>query len=97
VMTPEGRQVLRERLSEALQRGMITVELVNQLPGQPYRWVAKEHASEPTITARVRDYVATDGAWLYWWLWRQPIESVDDLGRVVDRFCDVVLAVEGRT
>ena len=96
MMTPEGRQVLRERLAEALQRGLITVELVNQLPGQPYRWMVKEPTSKPTLTARVRDYAAADGVWLYWWLWRQPICSIYDLECVVYRFCDVVLAVEGQ-
>jgi hypothetical protein len=70
-MTPEERQILLERLAIALQRGVVTVELVNQIPGQPYRWVAKERTSKPTITAQVRDYQATDDAWLYWWCWRQ--------------------------
>jgi hypothetical protein len=81
----------------ALQRGVITAELINLLPGQPHQWIAKEHTSKPTLTARVRDYAATDGVWLYWWLWRQPVGSVFDLECVVNRFCDVVLAVEGKS
>jgi hypothetical protein len=67
VMTPEGRQILLERLAEALQRGVIAAELVNLLPGQPYRWVARQNIPKATFTARIRDYAATDGLWLYWW------------------------------
>ena len=97
MMTPEERQLLLERLVNALQRGVISVELVNWFPGQPHRWVTQEHLPGLTVTARVRDYEAADSVWLYWWLWQQPISSVSDLERVVDRFCDVVLAVEGKT
>jgi len=96
-MTPEERQLLLERLINALQRGVISVELVNWFPGQQSRWVTKEHMPRSTVTARVRDYEAIDGVWLYWWLWRQPVCTVFDLEHVVDRFCDMVLAVEGKT
>lgn len=94
MMTPDEKQILLERLILALQHGEITVELVNRLPEQ----AAEADIPEPkaTITARVRDYEATGGVWLYWWLWRQPIRSVYDLEGVVDRFCDVVLAAEGK-
>jgi hypothetical protein len=94
VMTPKEKQILLGRLIVAMQRGVITVELVNRLLEQTAE--ADMPESKATITARVRDYEATDGAWLYWWHWRQPISSIHDLERMVDRFCDVVLAVEGK-
>jgi hypothetical protein len=95
-MTPEERQILLERLAIALQRGVITVELVNRFPEQPSRRIEKKDMTLPAITGRVRNYQATDGVWLYWWCWRQRISSIHDLERVVDRFCDVMLTVEGR-
>jgi hypothetical protein len=96
-MTSEERHLLLKRLVDALQRGVITVELVNWLPGQPYWQVTKERMPRSTVAAQVREYEATDGVWLYWWLWHQPIGSVSDLRCVLDRFCDIVLAVEGKT
>jgi hypothetical protein len=96
VMTPEEQQLLLGRLAKALQRGVITVELVNWFPGQPYQWLAEEYVSRSTVTARVRDYEPSNGVWLYWWLWRQPIRAIYDLERVMERFCDVVLRVEGK-
>jgi hypothetical protein len=68
VMTAVERRLLLERLIKALQHGVITVELVNWLPGQPYRRAAKERILESTLTTLVRDCEATDGVWLYWWL-----------------------------
>jgi len=97
VMTPEERQLLLERLVNALQRGLISVELVNWFPGQPQP-VGDAGASAGVDGHRTSaGYEAADSVWLYWWLWQQPISSVSDLERVVDRFCDVVLAVEGKT
>ncbi len=94
-MTPDEQQMLLERLAGALQRGLVMVELVNRLPGQPEQRVAKEGPAAPAITARVRDYHANDGLWLCWWFWWQPIGSIRDLERVVNSFCGVVLAVAG--
>lgn len=96
MMTPEEQQLLLKRLVGALQRGMVTVELINCLPGQPHWRVADEHRPRSTVTARIREYEPTDGMWLFWWTWYQPISSVSDLERVMDRFCDVVLFVEGK-
>jgi hypothetical protein len=96
-MTPEEQQILLKHLLTALQCGVVTVELVNCLPGQPYPRPANEYMPKPTVTARVREYEGTDGVWLYWWTWHQPISSVSDLGCLLDRFCDIVLAVEGKT
>jgi hypothetical protein len=97
MMTPDERQYLLERLVEALRRGVVTVELLNRFPDYPYRLVANTNDPNPTFTVRARDYQADNSGWLYWWLWKRPIESVNDLARVVDRFCDIVLTVEGKT
>jgi hypothetical protein len=93
-MTPDEQQILLVRLAEALQRRMVTVALVNKFPGQPERRVVKDATATPTITARIRDYQPHDGVWLYWWFWWQPIRSVEELERMTNTFCDVVLAVE---
>lgn len=96
MMTADEQAILLERLLEALHRGVVTVELVNWLPGQPWHLIQGPDMPIPTITARIRKYEPRDGVWLYWWTWRQPIKTQADLKQVVERFCDVVLAVEAR-
>jgi hypothetical protein len=96
MMTADERAILLERLLEALHRGIVTVELVNWFPGQPWHLMYGAGIPLPTITARIREYEPRNGVWLYWWHWRQPIQTLDDLKPIVERFCDVVLAVEGR-
>ena len=94
-MTPDEQQVLVVRLLEALQCGLVTMELVNRFPGQPVRRVVKDAVSVPTLTARIRNYQRPAGTpWLYWWLWWQPVRSIEDMHRTTSTFCDVVLAVE---
>jgi excisionase family DNA binding protein len=48
-----------------------------------------DHANE-----RVLCHPADDGRWCFWWPWRQPVGSVDDLDAVIRKIVTVLRTVE---
>ena len=49
----------------------------------------------PQLNERVLCDRADDGSWCYWWPWKQPIGSVDDLELVVGKIAAVLRSVGG--
>jgi hypothetical protein len=43
----------------------------------------------PELTERVVCRPAEDGSWCFWWPWRQPIGSADDLAAVAQKITTV--------
>lgn len=80
-----------ERLAEVLtDRGFLT-ELAGKI-SKPYLTVA--NADTPSLNERVQCQPADDGSWSYWWPWKQPIGTVDDLDAVVEKIAAVLRSVE---
>jgi hypothetical protein len=81
-----------DRLTDELKsRGFVT-ELVSNV-SKPYLRVA--NAETPTLNERVLCARTSDDAWVFWWPWKQPIGSVDDLAAVVEKIAAVLKSVEG--
>jgi hypothetical protein len=80
-----------ERLAEALSGHGCSAELVRK-SASPYLRVA--NAQTPTLNERVLCYQAGDGSWVFWWPWKQPIGSVDDLETVARKLAAVLRSVE---
>jgi len=49
----------------------------------------------PELTERVLCQPAEDGSWCFWWPWRQPIGSADDLTAVSGKITTVLRSVQG--
>jgi hypothetical protein len=49
----------------------------------------------PELAERVLCRPADDGSWCFWWPWRQPIGSADDLGAVAQKITTVLRSVQG--
>jgi hypothetical protein len=47
------------------------------------------------LTERVLCRTAEDGSWCFWWPWKQPIGSVEDLAAVSGKIMTVLRSVEG--
>ena len=54
-----------------------------------------ENPAQAALNERVLCRQADDGTWCYWWPWRQPIGSVDDLEAVAGKILAVLRTVEG--
>jgi hypothetical protein len=54
-----------------------------------------ENPNHRELNERVFCRPADDGTWCFWWPWRQPIGSVDDLETVVGKIMAVLRTVEG--
>ena len=92
-MEPREHQLAHlERLAEKLKHRSFAVELVGAIT-KPCLRVA--NADTPTLNERVHCHQADDGSWVFWWPWKQPIGSVDDLESVVDKITAVLRSVEG--
>lgn len=87
----EQAQEHLRRLAEALTTREFRTELVGT--ARPYLKVA--NPDTPQLNERVLCHQADDGSWCYWWPWRQPIGSVDDLEEVVGKIAAVLRSVEG--
>jgi hypothetical protein len=61
---------------------------------QPYAKVA--NPDTPELNERVLCRAADDDSLCFWWPWRQPIGSVDDLETVVGKITAVLRSVESR-
>jgi hypothetical protein len=81
-----------EHLAEALSGHGFTAELVSK-SAKPYLRIA--NAETPTLNERVLCYQADDGSWAFWWPWKQPIGSVDELDAVIAKIAAVLRSVEG--
>ena len=86
----QTREHLR-RLAEALAMHEFTAQVVGG--DRPYVEVA--NPDTPQLHERVLCRQADDGSWCYWWPWRQPIGSVDDLAAAVGKITAVLRSVEG--
>jgi hypothetical protein len=79
------------RLVSSPARRDVTAELVTK-GSQPYLNVA--NTQTPRLNERVYCRRASDGSWCFWWPWRQPIGSADDLGAIVTKITAVLRSVE---
>lgn len=80
------------RLAEVLETHGFIAEVIVKT-GKPYLQVA--NADTPTLNERVLCDEAPDASWVFWWPWKQPIGSVDDLNAVVEKIAAVLKSVEG--
>lgn len=62
---------------------------------RPYVRVA--NPDTPELNERVLCYPADDQNLYFWWPWRQPIGSVDDLETVVGKITAVLRSVESHS
>jgi DNA/RNA-binding domain of Phe-tRNA-synthetase-like protein len=83
-----------EKLRDALITKGFAVQLVS-INTKPYLKVA--NAETPRLNERVHCEKADDGSWCYWWPWRQPVGSVDDLESVTGKVTSVLRSVEGES
>ncbi|HLX51274.1 MAG TPA: hypothetical protein VKS82_23360 [Streptosporangiaceae bacterium] len=83
-----------EQLREALTSQGFAVQLVS-INTKPYIKVA--NAETPRLNERVHCEQAEDGSWCFWWPWRQPIGSVDDLESATGKIAAVLRSVEGES
>lgn len=82
---------LTKLADELASQGGFTTELASKL-SKPHLKVA--NAETPSLNERVLCDRADDGSWSFWWPWKQPIGSVDDLSLVVNRIALVLRSVE---
>jgi hypothetical protein len=81
-----------ERLADELKRQGFRTELASTV-SKPFLRVA--NADTPSLNERVLRQRADDGSWVFWWPWKQPIGSVDDLETVVGKIMAVLRSVDG--
>jgi hypothetical protein len=79
-------------LADELKHHGFRTELASNGP-KPCLRVANAETS--TLNERVLCRRADDGSWVFWWPWKQPIGSVDDLAAVVGKIAAVLRSVEG--
>lgn len=89
----EQIQEYLRRLAAELTKREFTAELV----GSKRIHLKVANPDTPQLNERVLCDQAGDGSWCYWWPWRQPIGSVDDLEAVVGKITAVLRSVEGCT
>lgn len=51
----------------------------------------------PELNERVLCWPAEDQGFCFWWPWKQPIGSVDDLDTVISKITAVLRSVEGQS
>jgi hypothetical protein len=79
------------QLAGKLEGFGFTTELASQI-SKPYLKVA--NAATPSLNERVLCQPDADDHWSFWWPWKQPIGSVDDLELVVNRIALVLRSLE---
>jgi hypothetical protein len=94
VETDSTKLACLEQLREVLTNEGFVVQLVS-VNTKPYLKVA--NAETPKLNERVQVEQAEDGSWCYWWPWKQPIGSVDDLDAVTGKIAAVLRSVEGES
>jgi hypothetical protein len=80
------------RLADELTRSEFVAHLVGT-GSRPYLRVASQEVAQ--LSERIFCGRAADGSWCFWWPWRQPIGSVDDLRIVARKIMTVLRPVEG--
>jgi hypothetical protein len=88
----EQQLVHLERLDKELASRGFAVEAVSKI-SMPYLIVA--NAGTPQLNERVQCLRSEDGSWSFWWPWKQPIGSVDDLETVIGKIAVVLRPVDG--
>jgi hypothetical protein len=81
-----------ESLAAALAQRGLNARVVRS--AQPYLKAA--NPDTPELNERVLCRPADDQSLCFWWPWRQPIGSVDDLETVVDKITAVLRSVESQ-
>jgi hypothetical protein len=80
-----------QRLADELKACGFTVEVARKV-AKPYLQVA--NAATPSLNERVVCAQDSDGSWMFWWPWKQPIGPADDLETVAGKVAAVVRSVE---
>lgn len=81
-----------ERLATELRRRGFASRLLDAVR-PPCIKVA--NPDSPELSERILCAPAEDGSWCFWWPWRQPIGSADDLTDVSRKIMTVLRSVEG--
>jgi hypothetical protein len=84
-----------ERLRAELGQYGLNAQLITKRNQPPYLKVANQEI--PKLNERVLCMPAEDQTLCFWWPWRQPIGSVDDIGAVIGKIASVLRSVEGRS
>jgi hypothetical protein len=92
VTTTDEQDQYLGRLADELSKRQFTARLEGRGSGQ---YLVVENPDHPDLNERVHCQPAEDGAWCFWWPWRQPIGSVDDLETVAGKIMAVLRTVEG--
>lgn len=92
MLVEQEQQQHLTRLAEELVKHEFRAELSTK-GRQPNLKVINPDA--PSLNERVLWGQAADGSRCYWWPWRQPIGSVDDLESVIGKIMAVLRSVEG--
>ena len=90
--TDQEKLTYLERLAEELGRREFTTQLGG---GYKHPYLRVANPDTPELNERVLCDQAEDSSWSYWWPWRQPIGSVDDLETVTGKIAAVLRSVEG--
>lgn len=88
---PNDQYVYLRRLADELSKWQFIVRLEGR--GSD-KYLVVENPDFKDLNERVLCQAAADGAWCFWWPWRQPIGSVDDLETVVGKIAAVLRTVE---
>lgn len=90
--TREEQLAHLKRLADELEQRGFAIDLADQR-SKPQLTVA--NAEMPALFERVVCTQSEDGSWGFWWPWKQPIGSVDDLEMVIGKIASVLRSVEG--
>ena len=83
-----------ERLRAELNRHGLGAELVTK---GKRSYIKVANVDTPELNERVFCRPAEDHGVCFWWPWRQPIGSVDDLDAVVGKIAAVLRSVQGQS
>ncbi len=81
-----------QSLADQLMRQDFDAEVVASNVS-PYLRVTNPATSE--LTERILCHPGADGSWCFWWSWRQPVGSVDDVEAVSRKITMALRSVEG--
>jgi hypothetical protein len=91
VTTTDEQHEHLKRLADELSKRQFTARLVSRGNSQ-YLVVANPDYLD--LNERIQCQQAADESWCFWWPWRQPIGSVDDLDSVAGKITAVLRTVE---
>ena len=83
-----------ERLADELRKRQFTACLEGHGSGL---YLMVENTDHREMNERILCQPAEDRAWYFWWPWRQPIGSVDDLDNVTGKIAAVLRTLEDAT